>query len=439
MILFQDYKLIFGLGATGLSCAQFFESKGLNYTIIDDNPAPKRLASLRKINPDVSFCRPNPETILGASEIVVSPGVALSNPCLIEASKLGIPVTGDVAIFGQLANAPMVAITGSNGKSTVTAMLGHLASSQSAGVFVGGNIGKPCLDLLTDLAKLYILEVSSFQLELATNLPTVASVVLNLSPDHLDRYNSLNHYYEVKGNVYQNCETAIVNRQLQWDYPIPTESSRISFGLDKPKSLGDFGIIDGVIHQGRTKLISQEQLPLGGAHNVSNCMAALALGTAVGLEMASMLEDLKSFRGLPHRCELVKKINDVTFYNDSKATNIASCEAAIRSFAVGRNIILLLGGVSKETGFSDLGPLVTAFVKKVIAFGEAREEISETLGEFCDLERCTNLARAVTLAKKSAKPRDIVLFSPACASFDMFEDYRARGDAFKSLVYGYTP
>ena len=187
--------MIFGLGETGLSCARYFEKNGIKYSVVDDDPVPERLGSLREINSDVLFSKVNRELILGATEIVVSPGVPLSSPLLVEARDHGVPMTGDVAMFGELANAPIVAITGSNGKSTVTALVGHLASTQRQGVFVGGNIGKPCLDLLSEEATLYVVEVSSFQLELATQLPAIASVVLNLTPDHLDRYESLDSYY----------------------------------------------------------------------------------------------------------------------------------------------------------------------------------------------------------------------------------------------------
>ncbi len=434
----KDYKIIFGAGATGLSCARYFESEGVSYVVVDDNPSPLARKALDTINPHIPFCKTNAKMILGASEIVVSPGVALSKPCLVEAKKQGIPITGDVAMFGRLADAPMVAITGSNGKSTVTAMLGHVAACERKGVSVGGNIGKPCLDLLSKSAKLYILELSSFQLELATNLPLLASVVLNLSPDHLDRYNSLDQYYGVKGNVYQNCKTAILNRQLQRKYAIPKDSSSISFGLDKPPAASDFGLADRVICRGRTPLILKEDLPIGGEHNVLNCMATLALGEAIGLEMTAMLENIKTFEGLPHRCELVKKTNGITFYNDSKATNVSSCVAAIESFAQKQNIILLLGGVSKSNDFSDLKLPVNTFVKKAIVFGESAEEISTTLDGLCDLTRAKTLAGAFTQAIHSAKSNDIVLLSPACASFDMFEDYRARGNAFKALVHRYS-
>ena len=434
----NEYKVIFGAGATGLSCARYFESEGVSYVVIDDNPSLVARQSLEKINPHVLFCEANEKIILGASEIVISPGVALSKPYLVEAKKQGIPITGDAAMFGLLANAPIVAITGTNGKSTVTAMLGHLASCQREGVSVGGNIGKPCLDLLSKSAKLYILELSSFQLELANNLPVLASIVLNLSPDHLDRYNSLDHYYGVKGNIYRNCETAIINRQLQRKYPISKSSASISFGLDEPSFPGDFGLVGRTICQGRTKLISEKDLPIGGEHNVLNCMAALALGASIGLEMNAMLNNLRSFEGLPHRCELVKKINGITFYNDSKATNISSCTAAINSFAQGQNIILLLGGVSKSSDFSKLTWTVKSFVKKVIVFGESAEEIIIALNGLCRIMRVKTLAAAVAEAIHSAKPNDIVLLSPACASFDMFEDYRARGNAFKALVHGYS-
>ncbi len=434
--------MIFGLGETGLSCARYFEQSGIKYSVVDDDPAPERLESLRQMNSDVSFSKVDQELILGATEIVVSPGVPLSSPLLVEARDHGVPMTGDVAMFGELANAPIVAITGSNGKSTVTALVGYLASAQRRGVFVGGNIGTPCLDLLSDEASLYVLEVSSFQLELATQLSVVASVVLNLSPDHLDRYDSLDAYYSVKSNLYRNCRHAIVNREINTQFPIPSSSDIRSFGTDAPSSFSDFGIIEAdgkkFIGRGDEKLIAIESLPIDGMHNVLNCMAALALGSAIGLDMKTMLRHLKGFQGLEHRCELVCKVARVSIYNDSKATNVASCEAAIRSFGRGKNIVLILGGTSKNTDFSPLKIVARNFVKQAVAFGAVKEEIVDCLDGVCPVKSCTTLEEVVAFAMDHASDDDVVLFSPACASFDMFDSYRARGNAFKSLILGMT-
>jgi len=433
--------VIFGLGETGLSCARYFEKNGIKYSVVDDNPVPERLGSLREINSDVLFSKVNRELILGATEIVVSPGVPLSSPLLVEAIDHGVAMTGDVAMFGELANAPIVAITGSNGKSTVTALVGHLASTQRQGVFVGGNIGKPCLDLLSDEATLYVVEVSSFQLELATQLPAIASVVLNLTPDHLDRYESLDSYYGVKSNVYRNCCHAIVNREINTEFPIPSSSDIRSFGAEAPSSPSDFGIIEAdgkkFIGRGDERLIAVEVLPVDGMHNVLNCMAALALGSAIGLNMEAMLSDLKGFQGLEHRCELVGKVGGVSVYNDSKATNVASCEAAIRNFGKERNIVLILGGISKNTDFSPLKVVARDFVKQAIVFGSVKEEIIDCLDGVCPVESCATLEEVVTFAMGQATYGDVVLFSPACASFDMFDSYRARGTAFKSLIAGF--
>ena len=437
-ILAKVHKVIFGLGETGLSCARYFDRVGVSYSVVDDNPAPPRLAALRQINADTPVSLVDPEIIYGASEIVVSPGVPLSLPVLAEARDRGVAITGDVAMFGELANAPIIAITGSNGKSTVTALVGYLASAQRSGVFVGGNIGTPCLDLLNDEATLYVLEVSSFQLELATQLPTSASVVLNLAPDHLDRYESLEDYYSVKSNVYRNCHNAILNRGISSEFPIPQSSTVSSFGVDAPPSATDFGIIefDGerYIGLGNEKLIAIEEIPIDGMHNVLNCMAALALGSAIGLDMDAMLRDLKEFRGLEHRCELVTKIGGVAIYNDSKATNVASTEAAIRSFGLEKNIVLILGGISKSADFSPLRLLVKKFVKQVVVFGSAKEEIIDSLDGVCPSVICNSLEEVVAAAISHASDCDVVLFSPACASFDMFDDYQARGNEFKSLI-----
>lgn len=426
-------KLIFGLGKTGLSCASYFERSGIAYSVVDDDPKPQRLSALRDLNPNVQFSTVDETSVLSAEEIVVSPGVPLSQPLLEQAKALGISITGDVAIFGQLAEAPIVAITGSNGKSTVTALLGHLSAAQQPGVMVGGNLGTPCLDLLSDDASLYVLEVSSYQLELATLLPTAASVVLNLSPDHQDRYRSNAEYYATKMNVYRNCSVALVNRDV--DMPALNARNVISFGSDAPERDGDFGVQHEFIVRGRERLIAIEDLPIDGWHNMLNCMAALALGETLKLDMKSMLSDLPGFVGLKHRCERVGSVGGITIYNDSKATNVASTIAAITSFGdSSKNVVLILGGEGKNADFSLLREAAGKYVRHAVIFGRDQRAIGLALADACPTSMSASLEEALESALAHAQGGNVLLFSPACASFDMFENYVIRGDVFKSLV-----
>ncbi len=431
--------MIVGLGETGISCAKYFAGAGVPFSVMDDNPAPPRLAALRELDPQVRFSSLVPEDLLGADEIIVSPGVPLALPVLVRARKHGVPFTGDVAMFGDLARAPIAVITGSNGKSTVTALLGHLASRQRPDVGVGGNIGTPCLDLLSESASLYIIEVSSFQLELADRIPAAVSVVLNLLPDHLDRYGSVEEYYSVKANAYNNCTVALTNRDTVHDLQVSDSCKVISFGSDSPPGPEDFGLsIKGQgasIVRGSEELIAASDLPIPGRHNVLNIMAALALGSTLGLDMPQMLQDLQDFHGLAHRLELVGVIDGVDYYNDSKATNVSSTVAAVDSLAGNsRDTVLILGGIGKGADFTPLATAVAGFVRQTVVFGRDRQMIVDAIAESCPCTECGSLTEAFEAAHDHAREGDAVLFSPACASQDMFEDYRARGNAFKALV-----
>jgi len=425
--------LIFGLGKTGFSCASYFERNGVAYAVVDDDPKPQRLSALRKLNPAIQFSTVDETSVMSADEIVVSPGVPLSLPLLQQAKASGISITGDVAMFGQLAQAPIAAITGSNGKSTVTALLGYLSAAQQSGVKVGGNLGSPCLDLLSDDASLYVLEVSSYQLELATSLPTAVSVVLNLSPDHQDRYDSNTDYYATKMNVYHSCKIALVNRDV--NVPSLDTLNVISFGSGAPERDIDFGVKEEFIVRGDERLIALSKLPIDGWHNMLNCMAALALGESLNLDMERMLSDLPGFVGLQHRCERVGSVGGVQIYNDSKATNVGSTLAAINSFGeVTRNIVLILGGEGKNADFSLLRKAAEKYISHTVIFGRDQRAIGQDLADACPISMSSSLDEALELALNHAQSGNVLLFSPACASFDMFENYSVRGDAFKSLV-----
>ena len=300
------HKVIVGLGETGYSVAKHLLITGVPFEVLDNNPAPARFRDLQSLVPGIELHRIRAGLLLGADEIIVSPGVPLSLPELQLAFKENIKVSGDVAMFGELARAPVIAITGSNGKSTVTSMVGALARGQMAGVEVAGNIGTPCLDVLGSSVKLYVLEVSSYQLELATDLPLKVAALLNLSPDHMDRYPDVDHYYNTKGNIYNNCEIAVINRQVRHLFEKSgfetsgfetSAKSVISFGTDKPINESQFGVIEGagelILMHGDRQLLKAGELSVRGKHNVQNVLAALAIGHAADLAMEGMVDEIK--------------------------------------------------------------------------------------------------------------------------------------------------
>ncbi len=426
--------MIAGLGATGLSYARFLSRAGDDFIVMDDAVRTDRVNALHQINQHAQVIGFDEQVMLAAEEILVSPGVPLKR--LQSARDAGVALRGDVAIFGDLAKADLVAITGTNGKSTVTELVYHLAKAQLDNVRVAGNIGAPCLDALDDSVSLYVLEVSSYQLELAPTLKSDAAVLLNLAPDHLDRYESLDAYYETKLVLYKNCRRPVVNRDLGLQVSCP--EPYLTFGSDAPPGEDDFGLSrqtdTDLLMQGSRTLLTAADLPLPGRHNQLNVLAALALGRAIGLNLDAMLTSLRDFRGMPHRSELVAEVNGVTFINDSKATNPAATLASVRGHESGKNILLILGGEIKGVSFRPLAKELARHVNLALLIGAARVEIGKSLdGEIPHID-CETLDLAVQTALSSARPGDLVLLAPGCASFDMFADYAARGDRFKQLV-----
>ena len=431
------FKVIVGLGETGYSVAKYLHAAGIDFEVTDTDVAPSRLRDLEALVPGTQLHSLESGLLLRADEIILSPGVPLSLPGLRKAMSKGVEVTGDVAMFGELARAPVIAITGSNGKSTVTSMVGALASAQLNGVKVAGNIGKPCLDVLDHSVTLYVLEVSSFQLETATSLPVKVAACLNLSPDHLDRYPEVEDYYKTKGNIYNQCEIAVVNRNCAVKFDVSTDAV-ISFGTNAPENDTQFGLLgtrsDPVLAHGSNELFFAADLQVKGKHNVQNALAALAIGYAADLEMGAMVDDLKGFNGLAHRCEWLGDFAGVTYINDSKATNIGASISALEGFAQEKNIVLILGGEGKGADFKLMAPAISECVKMLLVFGREGKEIRAALESVAAVKIFEDLGEIVDEAVRTAEPGDIVLFSPACASFDMFENYQVRGDEFKRLL-----
>lgn len=433
---------ILGMGVTGVSVASFFTSKNMPFDFVDSRNQPPNLKSVETNYPeaDMALGPFDAEFLCRYDRLIVSPGISLAEPALVKAKQQGVELLGDLELFLEQAQAPVVVISGSNGKSTVTALLGKMAQDSGLSVGVGGNLGTPMLDLLDDAHKLYVIEVSSFQLELLNDARGAISGLLNISPDHLDRYKNLQDYHTAKHRIFRGASKVVINREDVLTRPlISTQIPMISFGLNQP-DLGSFGILEGVkdgyLSYGIERLMRVNQVALKGSHNLANVLAALALGQAVDLPMQSMLDTLKTFNGLPHRCQFVAEINSISFVNDSKATNVGAAVAAIRGFGdkASKNIILIAGGQAKGQDFKALVSEVPNYVKLILLIGEDGKQLASAVGNSCEIQYSGSLDAAVIQANNVAVSGDTVLLSPACASFDMFDGFEHRGKCFEAAV-----
>lgn len=437
----KEYKtLIVGLGKTGLSCARYLADQGISVAVTDSRDQPPGLEALKADLPDMALFLGgfDPVVFAAAERLVVSPGVPVSEPLISAAMARGVPVVGDIEIFAQATNAPVVAITGSNGKSTVTTLVGAMAAQAGMHAQVGGNLGKPALDLLDRDAELYVLELSSFQLETTSSLCPKAAVVLNISSDHMDRYADVSAYSQVKSGIYRQAEIGVFNL----DDPMVAAmrhgaESELLYTLGKPGA-NCFGLrlIDGVewICYEQRAMLPAADLLIPGRHNLSNALAALALGSAMGLPEKAMLDALKQFQGLPHRTQFVTEHAGVCWYNDSKGTNVGACIAALRGFAGAGKTVLIAGGDAKGADFSDLAPVVAQTTRAVILIGRDAPYIKQALSGAVPVLHAETMEQAVTIAAEQAENGDQVLLSPACASFDMYSGYEQRGNVYMDAV-----
>lgn len=430
--------LVVGLGVTGLSVARFLVAQGVEVAVTDSREAPPALDDIRQELPDVAVFPGgfDADIFSRAERIVLSPGVALAEPLLAKARQRGVEIIGDIELFARTADAPVIGITGSNGKSTVTTLVGEMARRSGRDVRMGGNLGTPALDLLqTQEPDLYVLELSSFQLETLSSLHCLAATVLNISADHLDRYASIATYAGAKQQIYAGAQIQVVNRDDAAAAALTLAGQTVSFGLSEPAD-NDFGVIgtdEGEwIVRGSERWMPTAHLYMPGRHNLANALAALALGTAAGFERDAMLKVLREFQGLPHRTQWVAEYGGVSWYNDSKATNIGATLAAVKGF--NQRLILIAGGQSKGADFGEFADELPARVSTVILIGEAADDIEQALAGRVDTLRASSLEAAVQAAAASAQAGDSVLLSPACASFDMFAGYQARGEAFVQAV-----
>lgn len=438
--------LIVGLGKTGFSCARYLSElsgNGVEVAITDSRDHPPALDELQEVYPDIAIFVGgfNSEAFKRATCLIVSPGISLREPLIAEARARGAEIVGDIELFARNANAPVIAITGSNGKSTVTLLLGEMARAAGLDVRVGGNIGVPALDLLHDpRPDLYVLELSSFQLETTESLNARAAAILNISEDHMDRYHDLNDYTAAKAKVYYGTGTLVVNlddeRVMATVKLIRQGRDVTGFTANKPAEK-QFGICiennQKFLCYENELLLPVSELKIKGQHNAVNALAALALGKEANIPLDGMLSVLKEFPGLPHRSQWVAEKNGVAWYNDSKATNVGAAIAAINGIQANK-IILIAGGQAKGQNFSPLKDVVKNKVKHLILLGEDAELLNTELSDYTDVSFVTDLSQAVSQAYKVATTGDAVLLSPACASFDMYSGYEQRGDMFVVAV-----
>ncbi|HTV52805.1 MAG TPA: UDP-N-acetylmuramoyl-L-alanine--D-glutamate ligase [Steroidobacteraceae bacterium] len=434
--------VIAGIGRTGLSCAAYLRERGWRVALTDTREAPPELERVRALDPGIAVRLGGLDTGLlqEAVCVIASPGLPLTHPFFNEARRRGLDVIGDIELFALAADAPVVGITGTNGKSTVTTLLGRMAERAGVRVRVGGNLGEPALDLLAAAQRerarteLYVLELSSFQLEATRSLDLRAAVVLNVSADHLDRYASLADYAAAKARIFERCETAVLNVDdpLVRSMPRPGQT-RLSYSLQDPTA--DYALSaarEPALARRGVPLLAVRELKIRGLHNIANALAALALGEAVGLELAPMLETLRDFTGLPHRTQWVAEVRGVTYINDSKATNVGATLAAVAGLP--GPLVVIAGGDGKQQDFAPLAPAFRDKVRHAVLIGRDREALARALEGVCTLERCETLPEAVRAAARAARPGDTVLLSPACASLDMFRDYAQRGSVFTRAV-----
>jgi len=443
-IALKDKKvLVLGLGDTGLSALRWLHSQGARLSVVDTRDMPPGLDALKAELPDavVYTGALKPTVFDGVDLAVISPGVPLSEPEIQAAIQRGVPVVGDVELFAQYrpASAKLIAITGANGKTTVTTLVGEMCKAAGLKTIVAGNIGLPVLDTLSmETPDVYVLELSSFQLETTHSLLADAATMLNLSEDHMDRYDSMQSYAVAKAHIFYHAKLQVLNRDDAWSMMMSrAKLAHVTFGLDDAVAEQDYGIkqVDGEawLSCGTHDLMNIRDLKIAGLHNASNALAAIALCRGIGLDFAPIIQTLYNFKGLPHRVEWVANIDDVDYYDDSKGTNVGATCAALSGLS--QKVVLIAGGDGKGQDFSPLKEAVSTNARAVVLIGRDAQLIeAELLSTDVPMYHAADLPEAVTIARKLAQVGDAVLLSPACASFDMFKNYVHRAEVFVAAV-----
>jgi len=428
--------LIVGLGETGFSVAKFLYQQQIAFAVVDSRDKPPLNDTLLQDYPDTPIFTGGFDNAAFnvATHLVVSPGVSLQEPSIKKAVLSGAKVLSDIDLFACAVDKPVVAITGSNGKSTVTTMLGEMGNEAGVKTAIGGNLGVPALDLLDDVIELYVLELSSFQLERTTLLNAKAATVLNVTEDHLDRHSDINDYAKEKKKVFAGDGVMLLNE----------DDAIVKAMMDKSRKTETFSIQSDngfhlAIHKGENWLMDENQplmrqsdVQLEGSHNLANALAALALGKAVDLQLEAMCKALRKFRGLSHRMQKVADVKGISWVNDSKATNIGACVAALQGYE--QKVILIAGGDAKGADMQELIPAIKQKAKCVVLMGKDAAVIESAINGCVPAYRVESVTEAVKLAADLAEEGESVLLSPACASIDQYKNYKERGDKFTEAV-----
>ena len=435
--------VIAGLGRTGLSCARYLHERGWRLAVTDTRAEPPQLDELRALDPDIPVHTGRLDTALldEAVCVVASPGLALDQPFFVEARRRGLEIFGDIELFARAVDAPVAGITGTNGKSTVTTLVGRMAARGGIDAQVGGNLGEPALDLLGAAERaatppgLYVLELSSFQLETTQSLDLKAAAVLNVSADHLDRYSSLEAYALAKARIFERCDTAVVNLDDPLVARMPGAGQRVLGFSVRGAPGADYTVQDRGgpwLARRAEPVLPMSALRVQGLHNVANALAALALGEALEVPLPAMLAELAEFPGLPHRTQWVAEIAGVRYVDDSKGTNVGATLAAVNGLA--GPLVIIAGGEGKSQDFTPLAPAFRGKVRRAVLIGRDAGRLAAALEGVCPTEQCGTMEEAVRAASRAASAGDTVLLSPACASLDMFRDYAHRGEEFARAV-----
>ncbi|QLI81153.1 UDP-N-acetylmuramoyl-L-alanine--D-glutamate ligase [Chitinibacter fontanus] len=460
MELNAKHCIVVGLGDTGLATARWLVGKGARVTVADSRLTPPNLSNLQAEFPQVQLRLGafNVDTFADADLLVTSPGVPLATPEIAAAIAHGISVVGDVELLAQtLVGKPgkVIAITGSNGKSTVTTMVAQMCEVAGQSTVMAGNIGVPVLAALADWEArgqwpdVWVLELSSFQLETTTSLTPAAATVLNVSEDHLDRYAGMNEYAATKASIFAGLGVQVLNREDGYCRGMVRPGRDVVwFGADTPRNGNEYGLVevegDFSLRCGDFELIKASELPVAGLHNAVNALASIALCRAAGLPTAPLLAALRNFKGLPHRVEFVAEVNGVAYYDDSKGTNVGATEAALKGMT--RPVVLIAGGDGKGQDFSPLVEACERICRAVLLIGRDGPALADVLNEarssflpddddnYLPVMQLPTLEMAVSVASNFAEPGDVVLLSPACASLDMFRNYHHRAEVFIAAV-----
>lgn len=436
--------VVIGLGKTGLSCVRFLKHLGCDVAVVDTRAVPPGVHELKAEFSDVAFYSGELDSFdfTSAQELIVSPGLSIRTPSIARAQAAGVSIAGDIELFCRTVNAPVIAVTGSNGKSTVVTLLGKLLEATGLKVKVAGNIGLPVLDaiLAKEEVDVWVLELSSFQLETTQSLRAQVACILNVTEDHMDRYDSLNDYASAKQRIYDGCETAVYWQDDARTRPVGQTPKLVAFGgsIEKHGRFHVRQVKGGQVMDGEQVVLNASDLRIKGAHNLLNVAAILAIIDAFGMDYRTVLPVLREFPGLSHRCQWVASSNGVDWYNDSKGTNVGAAEAAIEGLgsSISGKLVWLAGGEGKGADFSPLRQSVQKYVRHAVLFGRDAQLIAASIKDACTVEFATSLPEAVMKAGAVAQPCDAVLLSPACASFDMFKNYEDRGDQFVAAVQG---